>query len=303
MTTFPDRYREVSVTDVDVPLEAGPLRALLTSRPVYRRSDYMVVRSGGRAALVRLMRGPETGLFAPLEDVELLAGPEETVYLHRSDLDTGVPSALLTAAADAPGARCVVVEGAYGHVSFVLDPAPVRLHVLDVVPPHPAKLLDQLQRVLATADDVPGVQLVPHVVELTDLLPAQRDAAYLLPCRGGGMDVPGAAVAYLDEVPPRADWTLLGCARSRAIHDFFYGNSDTHPPVRQVDTCPRILAGRVDLPAGEALVTKCCLFEDRNEVHGHTVVTPWGASFGQLRAALAAAVRLAVAHTPAAQPS
>jgi hypothetical protein len=303
MTSFPDRYRDVSVTDVDVALEAGPLRALLTSRPVYRRSDYMVVRRAGQAALVRLVRGPETGLFCRLEDVELLAGPDETVYLHRPDLDTGVPTALLAAAAEAPGARCVVVEGAYGHVSFVLDPAPVRVHVLDVVPPRPAKLLDQLRRVLATADDLPGVHLVPHVVELSDLLPAQRDDAYLLPCRGGDMDVPGAVVAYLDEVPPRADWTLVGCARSRAIHDFFYRDSDARPPVRRIDTCPRALAACVDVPAGEALLTKCCLFEDRNEVDGQTVLTPWGASFGQLREALTTAVRIAAAPTPTGQRS
>jgi hypothetical protein len=284
VTTYPGRYREVSVTDVDVPLEAGALRDLLTSRPVYRRSDHMVVRRGGQTALVRLLRGAETGLFARLEDVELLAGPAETVYLHRPEIDTGVPSALLAAAAEVPGARCVVVEGAYGHVSFVLEPVPVRVHVLDVVPPRPAKLLDQLQRVLETADDLPGVQLVPHVVELADLLPPVPEGVYLLPCRGGGMAVPGAAVAYLDEVPPRADWTLLGCARSRAIHDFFYGG-----PVSQIDMCPRHLAARADVPADEALVTKCCLFEDRNEVDGRTVVTPWGASFGQLREALATA--------------
>jgi hypothetical protein len=298
MTTFPDRYREVSVTHVDVPLEAGPLRALLTSRPVYRRSDWMVVRRGGQTALVRLIRAAATGLFAPLVDVELLVGPAETVYLHRPDLDTGVPSALLAAAADAPGARCVVVEGAYGHVSFVLDPAPVRVHVLDVVPPRPAKLLDQLQRVLLTADDLPGVRLAPHVVDLADLLPAQPDPAYrkayLLPCRGGGMAVPGAAVSYLDEVPPSADWMLLGCARSRAIHDFFYDG-----PVRQIDTCPRTLAARIDVPAGEVLVTKCCLFEDRNELEGRTVTTPWGASYGQLREALATAVGIATAPEPA----
>jgi hypothetical protein len=285
VTTYPDRYREVSVTDVDVPLEAGPLRALLTSRPVYRRSDHVVVRSGGRTALVRLVRGATTGLFSRVDDVELLAGPDETVYLRRPDVDTGVPSALLAAAAGAPAARCVVVEGAYGHVSFVLDPAPVRVHVLDVVPPAPAKLVDQLRRVLQTADDLPGVELVPHVVDLAELLPEPHDPAYLLPCRGGGMDVPGASVAYLDEVPPPADRTLVGCARSRAIHAFFYGD-----PGKQVDMCPRTLAAGVAVPAGEALVTKCCLFEDRNEVDGRTVVTPWGASFGQLRAALATAV-------------
>ena len=294
MTTVPDRYREVSVTDVDVPLEAGPLRAVLTSRPVYRRSDHMVVRNGAGTALVRLVRGTTTGLFSAVDDVVLLAGPDETVYLRRPDVDTAVPSALVAAAGtDAPGARCVVVEGRYGHVSFVLDPAPVRVHVVDVVPPRPAKLVDQLQRVLDTADDLTGVQLVPHVVELASLLPPDPAGTYLLPCRGGGMDVPGARVAYLDEVPPREDWTLLGCARSRAIHDFFYGDG-----VRQIDMCPRVLASGVEVPAGEVRLTKCCLLEDRVDVEDRTVVTPWGAAFAELREGLSAAVSLAV---PAAE--
>ena len=290
MSRYPDRYREVSVTDVDVPLTEDALRGLLTSRPVYRRSDHLVARHGGRTALVGLVRGATTGLFSAVDDVVLLAGPSETAYVRRPDVDTAVPSALLAVAlADAPGARCVVVEGRYGHVSFVLDPAPVRVHVLDVVPPEPAKLVDQLTRALVTADELPGVQLVPHVVPLASLLPADPAEAYLFPCRGGGMDVPGAEVAYLDEVPPRRDWTLVGCARSRAIHDFFYDGD-----VPQVDTCPRVLAARVDVPDGEALLTKCCLFEDRIEVDGRTVVVPWGASFGELRQGLAAAVSLSV---------
>jgi hypothetical protein len=164
----------------------------------------------------------------------------------------------------------------------------VRLHVLDVAPPWPAKLLDQVERVLQTADDLTGVLPVPHVVELPDLLPGEPAGHYLLPCRGGGMDVPGAEVSYLDEVPPQADWTLLGCARSRAIHDFFYEG-----PVPQVDTCPRALAAGVELPPGEVLLTKCCLLENHVEVDGRAVITPWGASFGHLREALEAAVELA----------
>ena len=292
MSRYPDRYREVSVTDVDVPLTEDALRGLLTSRPVYRRSDHLVARNGGRTALVGLVRGATTGLFSAVDDVVLLAGPSETAYVRRPDVDTAVPSALLAVAlTDAPGARCVVVEGRYGHVSFVLDPAPVRVHVLDVVPPEPAKLVDQLTRALETADELPGVQLVPHVVPLASLLPADPAGAYLFPCRGGGMAVPGAEVAYLDEVPPRRDWTLVGCARSRAIHDFFYDGSP-HEEVPQVDMCPRALAARAVVPDGEVLLTKCCLFEDRIEVDGRTVVVPWGASFGELRQGLAAAVSL-----------
>ena len=291
MTLVPDRYREVSVTDVDVPLEAGPLRALLMSRPVYRRTRYMVVRRAGLAALVEVEQAADDGstgdaLFVAVADVRLLAGPHETAWVVRADLDPGVPSDLALAATGATR-RCVVLEGRYGHISFVLDSAPLRLHVLDVAPPYPAKLLDQVQRVLATAEDLPGVLPVPHVVELGDLVPEGTTGDVLLPCRGGGVQVPGTTVHYLDEVPPRHDWTLLGCARSRAIHEALYDGD-----VTQVDTCPRELARQVDLAPGEVLLTKCCLLEEHVEADGRVVVVPWGASLGHLREALGTAVAL-----------
>lgn len=288
MTLLPDRYREVSVTDVDVPLEMGPLRSLLTSRPVYRRTTYLVVRHEGRAALVEVDKHAGEGLFWDVTGVRLLAGPDETAWVVRPELDPGIPSDLARAAAEVPGARCVVLEGRYGHVSFVLDSTPVRLHVLDVAPPYPAKLLDQVERVLGTAEDLPGILPLPQVVELGDLVPDGASGDYLLPCRGGGMQVPGTTVHYLDEVPPRRDWTLLGCARSQQIHTALYDE-----PVRQVDTCPRTLARSVDLGPREVLLTKCCLLEEHVEVDGRTVVVPWGASFAHLREALDVAVDLA----------
>ena len=288
MSTFPARYREVSVANVDVPLERGALHTLLTSRPVYRRTRFIVVRGASTTALVEVRKASTGALFDDVADVRLLCGPGETVYLHRPDLDVGVPSQLVKAAQELPDARCVVVEGRYGHVSFVLDPAPVRLHVLDVAPPWPAKLVDQVERVLQTAEDLPAVLPLARVVRLPDLLPAAPSGHYLLQCRGGGMDVPGASVSYLDEVPPRADWTLLGCARSRAIHDFFYDG-----PVPSIDTCPRSLARDIDVPPGEVLLIKCCLLEEHIETEGRTVVVPWGATFRQLCEGLEAAVALA----------
>lgn len=293
MTTVPDRYREVSVTDVDVALEEAPLRELLMSRPVYRRTRYMVVRREGRAALVEVVRADTDELFADVTQVRLLAGPDETTWVRRPELDPGIPSDLARAAADEPHARCVVLEGRYGHISFVLDSTPLRLHVLDVAPPYPAKLLDQVERVLATAEDLTGVLPVPEVVDLADLVPAGASGDYLLPCRGGGMQVPGATVHYLDEVPPRRDWTLLGCARSQAIHTALYGQ-----PAPQVDTCPRMLARAVDAAPGEVVLTKCCLLEEHVEVDGMTVVVPWGASFAHLRDALDRATSLTSPPTP-----
>jgi hypothetical protein len=61
VTLLPDRYREVSVTDVDVPLELEPLSRLLRSRPVYRRTKYVLVRRTGRAALLEVDKLESSG--------------------------------------------------------------------------------------------------------------------------------------------------------------------------------------------------------------------------------------------------
>ncbi len=285
MTRYPDRYRGVSVTDVDVPLEEEPLRTLLMSRQVYRRTDYMVLRRDGEHALVAIGRAGDETLFCDVTSVELLAGPEETAYLVRPELDTAIPSQLMRAASEVPDARCVIVEGRHQHVSFALDPTPLRVRVLDIAPPYPAKLVDQVERVLDTAQDLPDLLPVPEVVELTGLLPAERAEHYLFQCRGGGIEVEGATSDYLDEVPAPRDWVMLGCERSRQIHEHFYGALPDHE-MTQVDTCPRAMARRMSVPPGEALLTKCCLLEFEVQREGALVVVPFGASYEQLREGL-----------------
>ena len=88
----------------------------------------------------------------------------------------------------------MVVEGRYDHVSFILDPAPLRVTVRDVVPPYPAKLFDQTRRVLELAEDLPPIELVADVVELDALARSQPSASYLLPVPRSG---------FASRVPPR----------------------------------------------------------------------------------------------------
>jgi hypothetical protein len=186
----------------------------------------------------------------------------------------------------------VVVKGRYEHVNFILDPDPVVVHVLDVAPPWPAKFCDQVDRILDTAEGLPAIQTRPQVVDLQELAATEPAAHYLLPCRGGGAQVPGAAISYLDEVPPPdPGWVLLGCARSRAIHDHFYpGQADG---LRQIDICPARLASASPVLASHARLTKCCLLEEHIETRGDTVVVPWGASFELVAEGLRAASDLA----------
>jgi hypothetical protein len=278
----PTQYRNVSVADVPG-LDEASLRAHLTGRPVYRRTRYLVARRGDACAVAEVSKESEQPLFSPVTAVTLIAGPEETAFVDAPETDTGVPTQLARVAARrAPQARCVVVRGRYGHVSFIADPAPARIRVVEVVPPRPAKLVDQLTRVLDVAEDLPPVELVPELVDLAGLAATRPAEHYLFPCRAGEGGGPG--VSYLDEVPERRPWTLVGCARSRAIHDWFYGGE-----VDMVDMCPRVLASR---DAGPAL-TKCCLLEDRVAADGGLVVVPWGASLAQVKEGLVRALQAA----------
>ena len=145
-----------------------------------------------------------------------------------------------------------------------------------IIPPESAK------EITAAAD-----------VDELDLAMANPSTQYLVPCRGSGFCVEGpATVAFLDERPPQADWTLLGCERSRSIHEWFYGEA----PQEAVELCPRRL-----VPAdGGPLLTKCCRREDSIAEVGITVAVPWGASLEQVKQALAA---IAKAAEPAWAPA
>jgi hypothetical protein len=280
----PGAYRGVSVTRVDDSLLAGAdvavaVERFLLGREVYRRTRFVVLHdSTGRTAVVSVEKATQEPLFTAVRAVELLAGPDETAFVVEPDADTAVPSELArVAGARAAGARAVVVRGRYEHVSFIVNPAPITVVVQEIVPPWPAKLADQVRRLLAVAEDLPPMLVQPDLVDLDELSRSAPAASYLLPCRGSGVTIGDRANAYLDERPPRQDWALLGCARSREIHRWFYGDE---PPA--VDTCPRS-RGHDD---AVATVTKCCLLERANSADGRRVVVPWGASLDQVRAAL-----------------
>jgi hypothetical protein len=210
------------------------------------------------------------------------------------EVDTGVPTQLARVARErAPGARCVVVQGRYRHVSFILDPAPIRVRVVEVVPPEPPKLLDQARRVLEVAEDLPPIELEPVLIDLTELAAERRAPRYLLPCRGSGITLEGAEVRFLDERPERQDWVLLGCDRSRELHRWFYREEPD-----AVDLCPRRAAGR--LGGATVVLTKCCLLEERLEDEPGAVTVPWGASLDQVREGLG---RVAATAEPAWSPA
>jgi hypothetical protein len=286
---YPDKYRGVSVTHLDVPLDEPALRAYFVGRSAYFKTRYAVVSAPQGTAIVRVHTDADASttdaeLFHPIHDITLLAGPQDTAVVHAPEIDTGIASQLARAARElAPGAKAVVVHGRYEHVSFIIDPQPIRLVVREVVPPHPAKLVDQAARVIDIREDLPPIELVPEIVDLATLAAAHPADHYLLPCRGSGFEPGSADVHYLDEHPPEGDWLLIGCTRSQQIHREFYGRD-----APQVSFCPRTR------PESELLtLTKCCLQDDELVVGDHSVSVPWGSSLARVGEALDRLVDLA----------
>ena len=280
-TCVPLRYREVAFTAIDVPLRADTLAGFLVGREAYRRTRFIVAHGNAGAALVRVRKQSDEPLFSPIVEADLLAGPDETEFITAPGIDVGVPSQLARAAAGAaPGTRCVVVQGRYEHVSFILNPQPVPVRVVDVAPPYPAKLVDQAGRVTDMAEDLPPVSIRPDVIDLTALARQHPASHYLFPCRGSGAAPSGAEVSYLDERPPRRDWVLVGCERSREIHRHFYGGD-----APAVEMCPRELLAAQGAASGPVL-TKCCRLEEEIEQAGLMVVVPWGATLGHVQQGL-----------------
>jgi hypothetical protein len=261
-------YRGVSVQDVPT-LDPSALLEWVRSRPVYKRTEFLVALCDGRRAIVQVERADSDGVIVPVRDARLLAGPDEVTFVADPEIDTANAGQMARVARS----RATVVEGKFNHVNFILDPSPLRVRVVEVVPPEPPKLLEMARTVLEYDEDLPPVELDYEAIDLRALAASRPAERYMFPCRCSELDGD-----FLDAGPPEAaDWTLVGCERSRAIHVALYGRE----PSARVDFCPRGTEDR-DGPT----LMKCCLLERGIEREGSRWIVPWGASLEEVRGAL-----------------
>ena len=239
-----------------------------------------------RCALVELARDGSEALFSAAVAARVLAPAGDCAYVRDDTVDPGVPSHLARAAAQRPDHRCVVVEGRYRHVSFLLNADPVRVTVVDVVPPEPSKLVDQVARVLDSAEDLPPISVSERIVDSRSLVAeaaTPSSEGLIVPCRGGGIEIEGMEVSHLDERPSFSGSTLLGCERSQQIHRWFYGAD----AARTIDWCPRRLIDVGGVSDGAGLIlSRCCMLEEGLERRGETAMIPWGATLDEVRTSL-----------------
>lgn len=273
-------YRRVSYQPCEGPMTEAAIEAQLLAREVYRRTDVVILHNDERElAVAAVQRADAETLFTRVEAVEVLALPLDCVFIHAPDTDPANRSALAKLAREhgvGPD-RTAIVQGAFDHINMIHRPDPLILRVVEVAPPEPPKLYKMAEHVLSYAD-LPPICLELERIELRELCGQVHPAAYLVPCRSGGLDDLGAPLFFLDERPAeRHPWTLIGCERSLQFHRHYYGDE---PP--RVEMCPRKLAPPSDHPT----LLKCCLLEFDIELDGSTAVVPWGADLAMVERAL-----------------
>jgi hypothetical protein len=244
-------------------LDESALREWLIGRRVYRRTEFVVASHGGEHAVVQVEHPVGEDILAPVADLRVLARPQEVAFVVDPSVDTGNATQMARVAR----ARVTVVRGRFEHVNFIVEPEPVRVRVLEVVPPEPPKLLEMARSVIEYDEDLPPVELAFEPIDMRDL------GGDMYPCRCSGLEG-----LFLDAGPDElGDWTLVGCERSRQIHVALYGAE----PRERIDFCPRVV-GSADGPT----LMKCCLYERGIRREGASMVVPWGAALDEVREAL-----------------
>ena len=274
----PESYRKVSVQPYTGGMTENKIRKYLIGKEAYRHTEFIILENSKSCAIAMINRLEGDSLFSPIKDLVLVAYSETCVLVEDRTVDTANNTALASKAEELGLSKqsTLIVRGLDDHVNFINHPDPIRIQVLEVIPPEPPKLLRLVQHVLTYAD-LPAIKLEVLEIDIRGLVgKAKKTKALLVPCRSSGLDFE-IPTYFLDEHPNRHNWLLLGCERSLQIHEHFYGDRPLC-----VDICPRNFTH----DNGILQLIKCCLLEKDIEMDGHRVVVPWGSTLRQVEHAL-----------------
>lgn len=261
---IPDHCREVGVKDVDFPLTAESISKSWRGKRIYYRTRFLILRNGDDHCVLKIQSEPN-GTLTEIKDVEIISLPDQTVWMDDPDIDVLSPSMLVRAALPHPG-KTVVVKGSHEHVSFVKDPQAKVVRILDVVPPHPPKLVALVRKVVDSQALEMAVTLEEKIVDLAELAKDVVTDEIILPCKGDiGTE---RKVYHLSESPQVKDATLIGCELSRKVARELYGKD-----LPFIQMCPKRLVGEVDTPT----IVKCCELQSGYDIDGKLAIVPWGA--------------------------
>lgn len=266
---IPDHCKDVSVRHVNFKLTEENIASHIKGKKAYTRTDHIILLNGNDAAILRVIKAGGKELFRPIVNYEIIALPEETVFVRDEKVDVLNPSHMARIASEYPD-KIVVVEGLFNHVSYIKDLKPLKLRVLDVVPPYPSKMSFLVERALSSGMiDIP-VLTVEQEIDLNELAKNSDSPGIIFPCAASGLRSNKKSF-FLDAAPGNIDveCDLIGCSLSRRIYRALYKKD-----IRLINICPWDLAPRDGIPT----IVKCCKVKEGHVIDGNIIVVQWGAT-------------------------
>lgn len=273
---LPDHCKDVSVRDVNFKLTLENILDHARGKKAYTRTEYMILRHGEENAIIRVHKKVGKELFRIIENIEVIALPEQVVMIKDESVDV-LDLSQMSQLAERHSGKFVIVQGLFNHVSFIGPDDGKEVFVFDVVPPNPPKLFVLVQKALSAG--LVNLPLIPRqeTLDLNELCHTVT-GDIMFPCKASGVKVNRNAI-YLDETPElEGEVTLIGCDLSRRIFKSIYGRS----PAGFIDMCPQNLAPR----DGKKRILKCCRIREGFELHDNLAIVPWGATVKEIADAL-----------------
>lgn len=252
--------KDISVKEVDFPLTVKGITEGLANWKVYRRSEYLVLKNGQDASVLKIGASESDRLFKDLDSFEVVSLPDETVLLECEDVDVLNASSMARIQSLHPG-KTIVVKGMFSHVGLAKGLIAHRIRVVDVIPPRPSKLRYFVEKAIDSG-------LIDHPVipeyreiDLERLAEESGSKSVMFPCSASeaasSMDV-----LYLDRTPVvTGDVTLIGCSLSERIFKEVYGSQP-----ELINMCPCQYAY-----PGIPTIVKCCRIKEGYVIRGNTV--------------------------------
>ena len=229
---------------------------------------HRVHRRRGAAASARWCRSSATAATrssSPVRDLRVLAGRTRS---RSSPTRRSTPATRARWRAPRARARaCPSSQGRFQHVNFIVEPAPLRMRVVEVVPPEPPKLLEMAQAVLDYDEDLPPVELDFVPIDLRELAAAHPAEHYLFPCRCAGLELGAGRLPR--RRPARA--RRLDAGRLRAL-----APDPRRALRRRAARARRLLPAAARRAEDGPTLLKCCLRERGIEREGARLVVPVG---------------------------
>jgi len=263
--------KDVSVREVDVELTEENIDILMKDWMAYKRAEFIVLKNGDDHATLHIEKESGTGLFSKVKGYEILSLPEETDYVEDPSIDVLNMPILASIQVAHPG-KAVVIRGMFSHVVFIKDIVPLRLRVIDNIPPSPSKLGVLVDKALGTdLIDLPVI-VEKEDIDMAKMEPMVRTEAVMFPCKVSGLSSE-RPYYFLDEAPRlEHDVTLIGCHLSQRIFTSLYGQD-----VPFINVCP------ADFTDGKGkCIVKCCKVKEGHVIEGDVVKVPWGATIPEV---------------------